>query len=124
VINLVGILNPANKREGFREVHVGITENAIEACHAAGIKRYIQMSALQADQDAGSSTYLKTKGEAENRVRAMCQPGINFTIFRPSVIFGPGDGFLNRFAGLMKIPGPLPLACANHASHPFTLKML
>jgi NADH dehydrogenase len=70
------------------------------------------MSALQADQDAGSSTYLKTKGEAENRVRAMCQPDINFTIFRPSVIFGPGDGFLNRFAGLMKIPGPLPLACA------------
>jgi NADH dehydrogenase len=122
VINLVGILNPANKREGFREVHVGITENAIEACHSAGIKRYIQMSALQADQDSGSSTYLKTKGEAENRVRAMCQPDINFTIFRPSVIFGEGDGFLNRFADLMQIPGPLPLACAQSRFAPVCIE--
>jgi NADH dehydrogenase len=111
-INLSGILNPASRRHGFREVHVGLTETLVEACHKAGIHRLLHMSALQADQATGSSQYLRSKGEGENRAHTLGQPDIAVTSFRPSVIFGPDDSFLNRFATLLKIPGPMPLACA------------
>jgi len=111
VINLVGILNPASRKQGFREVHVQLTETVIEACHKAGIHRLLHMSALQADQASGSSQYLRSKGEGENRAHTLGQPDIAVTSFQPSVIFGPDDSFLNRFASLLKIPGPLPLAC-------------
>ena len=109
-IHLVGILNSG--KQGFRDVHVRLTETVVEACHRAGIKRLLHMSALQADQASGSSEYLRSKGEGENRAHTLGQPGIEVTSFRPSVIFGPDDTFLNRFAGLLRIPGPLPLACA------------
>lgn len=111
-VNLVGILNKT-KNQGFRKVHVELTETIVEACHRAGIKRLLHMSALQADQATGSSLYLRTKGEAENRAHTLGQPDIAVTSFRPSVIFGPDDSFLNRFAQLLKIPGPMPLACPN-----------
>jgi len=112
-INLTGILNPASRKQGFREVHVGLTETLVEACHKAGVHRLLHMSALQADQATGSSQYLRSKGEGENRAHTLGQPDIAVTSFRPSVIFGPDDSFLNRFANLLKIPGPLPLACAD-----------
>lgn len=69
------------------------------------------MSALNADQASGSSQYLRTKGEGENRAHTLGQSQMAVTSFRPSVIFGPDDSFLNRFAQLLRIPGPLPLAC-------------
>jgi len=112
-INLVGILNPASGKQGFREVHVRLAEVVVEACHQAGVRRLLHMSALQADQATGSSQYLRSKGEAENRAHTLGQPDIAVTSFRPSVIFGPDDSFLNRFAELLHIPGPLPLACAD-----------
>ena len=65
-------------------------------------------------QDAaqGSSHYLRTKGEAENYMHTISGRQIQITTFRPSVIFGPGDSFLNRFADLLKkIPLFFPLAC-------------
>jgi uncharacterized protein YbjT (DUF2867 family) len=71
----------------------------------------LHMSALNADQSSGASQYLRSKGEGENRAHTLRKPGIAVTSFRPSVIFGPDDSFLNRFAGLLRIPGPLPLAC-------------
>lgn len=111
VVNLVGILNKS-KNQGFRKVHIDLTETVVEACHRVGIKRLLHMSALQADQATGSSQYLRTKGEAENRAHTLGQPDIAVTSFRPSVIFGPDDSFLNRFAQLLKLPGPMPLACA------------
>jgi uncharacterized protein YbjT (DUF2867 family) len=111
-INLVGILNPASRKQDFREVHVRLTEVVVEACHQAGVRRLLHMSALQADQATGSSQYLRSKGEGENRAHTLGQPDIAVTSFRPSVIFGPDDSFLNRFAGLLRIPGPVPLACA------------
>jgi len=110
-VNLVGILNPVSRQQGFREVHVRLTETVVEACHDAGIQRLLHMSALQADQATGSSQYLRSKGEAENRAHTLGQPDIAVTSFRPSVIFGPDDSFLNRFASLLRIPGPMPLAC-------------
>lgn len=113
VINLVGVLHPGPKSRDFRMAHIRLTENLVEACHQLGIKRLLHMSALHSDQATGSSEYLRSKGEGENRAHTLGQPDIAVTSFRPSVIFGPGDSFLNRFARLLRIPGPLPLACWN-----------
>jgi NADH dehydrogenase len=110
VINLVGILN-ASKKDSFRRVHVELVENLVAACQAAGVTRMLHMSALNADQSSGSSQYLRTKGEGENRAHTLGKTSIAVTSFRPSVIFGPDDGLLSRFSTLMKIPGPMPLAC-------------
>lgn len=111
VINLVGILNESRDNgRGFHHAHVELTQKVIDACHAKGIKRYLHMSALNADAHAGSSYYLRSKGEAENMAHSA--PGLNVTSFRPSVIFGPGDSFFNRFACLLfRTPILFPLAC-------------
>jgi NADH dehydrogenase len=111
VINLVGILNERRDNgRGFHHVHVELTKKVIDACHAKGIRRLLHMSALNADAQNGTSYYLRSKGEAENLVHNA--NNINFTIFRPSVIFGPGDSFFNRFACLLyRIPLFFPLAC-------------
>lgn len=111
-MNLVGILNE-NKRTSFRQVHVELVEQIVEACKLAGVGRLLHMSALHASETNGASTYLRTKGEGENRAHTLGRPSVLVTSFRPSVIFGPGDSFINRFRQLMKIPGPLPLACPN-----------
>jgi NADH dehydrogenase len=108
VINLVGILNEAGRNgAGFRRAHADLTRLAIEACGNAGVGRLVQVSALNAASTA-TSHYLRSKGEAEALVRAS---GLRWTILQPSVIFGPGDSFLNRFAGLLRvIPVAFPLA--------------
>lgn len=113
VINLVGILNEkGHKGEGFRRAHVELTHKVIEACHNHEIPRLLHMSALNASPE-GESFYLRTKGEAENYVHTAGSQ-IAVTSFRPSVIFGPQDNFLNRFAALLKLaPGIFPLACAD-----------
>lgn len=112
VINLVGVLHGGHRGRDFRKAHIRLTEQVVEACHQLGIRRLLHMSALHADQATGSSDYLRSKGEGENRAHTLGRPDIAVTSFQPSVIFGPGDSFLNRFARLLMIPGPLPLACA------------
>ena len=110
VINLVGILNERDA-DDFARVHVGLSEKVIAACRKNGIRRLLHISALNADADTGASRYLKSKGEAENLVHAAVD--LEVTSFRPSVIFGPGDRFFNRFATLLRFsPGVFPLACA------------
>ncbi len=110
VVNLVGILNErGDDGTGFRRAHVDVTQVALAACRRAGVTRYLHMSALNAAADAPSH-YLKTKGEAERLVQQCF--GLGVTIFRPSVIFGPGDGLFSRFAGLLRLAPVLPLACA------------
>lgn len=110
VINLVGILNERKKND-FRKVHVELPDKVSAACRQAGVKRLLHMSALNANAGSGSSFYLRSKGEGENRAHTGGKPDVAVTSFRPSVIFGPDDSFINRFAGLLKIPGPMPLAC-------------
>ena len=110
-VHLIGILNSDGKKRSFRRMHIELVESVVDACHAAKLVRLLHMSALNADQSRGSSHYLRSKGEGENRAHTLGQPGMAVTSFRPSVIFGPDDSFLNRFAALMNIPGPLPLAC-------------
>ena len=108
-INLVGILNErGSDGSGFRKAHVELTETLIGACKASGVRRLLQMSSLRAGE--GASHYLRTRGEAEARVR---ESRLAATIFRPSVIFGRGDGLFNRFAQLLRIAPVLPLARAN-----------
>lgn len=111
VINLVGILN-AKQRDGsgFYTAHVEFPRKVIEACRAAGIKRLLHMSALGADAEQGPSHYQRSKGQGERL--ALSADDLHVTAFRPSVIFGPGDSFLNRFGGLLKIsPGFFSLPC-------------
>ncbi len=115
VINLVGILNERGKDgSGFRHAHVELTEKILAACRETGVKHYLHMSALGADAERGPSFYQKTKGEAEGLVRAAHGDALAVTIFRPSVIFGHGDSFFNRFAGLLRTaPGVFPLPTPN-----------
>jgi NADH dehydrogenase len=98
VVNLVGILNEGGGAT-FSRAHVEVTQNAIAACGVAGVRRFVQMSALNASAD-GPSDYQRSKAEAEAAVRAS---GLDWTIFQPSVIFGPEDSFLNMFAKLARI---------------------
>ena len=113
VINLVGILNEKRDNgKGFYHAHVALADKVIKACRTHNIRRLIHMSALNADPGTGSSYYLRSKGEAEHHVHAAVD--MDVTSFRPSVIFGPDDSFINRFAGLLKItPYVFPLACGN-----------
>lgn len=111
VINLVGILNQS-RRTGFYRTHVQLVEILIAAAARSGVKRLLHMSALNADEIDGSSRYLRTKGMGENVAHNLGRAaGIAVTSFRPSVIFGRDDSFINRFASLLRLPGPLPLAC-------------
>jgi NADH dehydrogenase len=114
VVNLVGILNERGfGGRGFRRVHTELTASVVAACRARGVARYLHMSALCADATRGPSHYLRSKGAAEDIVRRDCAEGPQYVIFRPSVVFGPGDSLVNRFARLLKrMPGVFPLACA------------
>jgi NADH dehydrogenase len=110
VVNLVGILNERGfGGGGFRRAHTELTRGALQAARSAGCARFVQLSSLKAAADAPSH-YLRSKGEAERLIRE--QSGtMDWTILKPSVIFGPGDSFLNRFAGLLAaLPLVFPLA--------------
>jgi len=118
VINLVGILNerrPGHGNREFHRVHTELPMKVVQACRAAGVRRYLHMSGLQADSRRGPSHYLQTKGAAEDYIRRECAAGRpEFVIFQPSVVFGPRDEFINKFASILRIvPGVLPLACAD-----------
>lgn len=113
LVNLVGILNErGDDGSGFQRAHVELTSRALDAARSAGIQRYLHMSALNASPE-GPSHYLRTKGEAEKQALAAADPCFAVTVFRPSVVFGPGDGFYQRFAGLLRLSPVLPLACAS-----------
>ncbi|MFA5081714.1 MAG: complex I NDUFA9 subunit family protein [Hydrogenophilaceae bacterium] len=116
VINLVGILHGSHK--DFVRAHVKLPHKVMDACHAAGVHRLLHMSALGADVGS-KSFYQHSKGEGE---RLVLEPGrkhdLDVTVFRPSVIFGPGDSFLNLFAGLLKQAPVLPLANAGARFQP------
>jgi uncharacterized protein YbjT (DUF2867 family) len=118
VINLVGILNERGfGGAGFRRAHTELTQIVLQAARSAGVPRLLQVSALKAAVDA-PSYYLRSKGEAEQLIRE-ANFGLDWTIFQPSVIFGPGDSFLNRFARLLgAIPLIFPLAKPNTRFQP------
>ncbi|QBC43872.1 complex I NDUFA9 subunit family protein [Iodobacter fluviatilis] len=112
VINLVGILQ--GSEASFKRAHVTLTEKIITACTEQGVHRYLHMSALGADIH-GPSIYQRSKGEAEALVLAS---RLDWTIYRPSVVFGEEDQFLNLFASLLKIAPFVPLAGADTRFQP------
>ena len=103
VVNLAGILHGPD----FKFAHVELAQAVVNACHQAGVKRLLHMSALGADP-AAPSEYLRSKGIGERAVLAA--DDLEATVFRPSVIFGPDDRFLNLFAQLAALSPVLALA--------------
>lgn len=136
VINLVGILHekkaapldkPTARHGDFNGVHVELPRKIVQACAASGVKRLLHMSALHAGPNAPSA-YLRSKGAGEAVVleaglqhgehekgrldgrKFAHDYGLDVTVFRPSVIFGHEDSFINMFARLLKMAPVLPLA--------------
>lgn len=103
-LNLVGVLRETG-RQGFQSIHVMGARNVAEAARALGARRIVQMSALGADPN-GPSKYARTKAEGEAAVRAASADAV---IVRPSIVFGQGDGFFNRFAAMAQVSPVLPL---------------
>jgi NADH dehydrogenase len=112
-INLVGVLHERG-RDTFARAHVELPRTLVAACRSAGVARVVHMSALQARADAPSA-YLRSKAEGE---AAIVSSGLASTIFRPSVIYGREDTFLNLFARLARLFPMIPLAGANARFQP------
>lgn len=107
VVNLVGILSPSGSQT-FRACHVELPRKVAMACSRAGVRHLLHMSALGADA-RGPSQYQRSKGEGEAAVRDAAGD-VPVTIFRPSVIFGEHDAFLNMFARFLALAPVFPLA--------------
>ena len=112
-INLIGTLH-VHGRDTFERVHVEFPRALVTACRNAGVSRILHMSALAASADAASA-YLRSKAAGEAIV---AESGLDWTIFRPSVIFGRGDSFLSLFARLAQMFPVIPLACAHARFQP------
>lgn len=108
VVNLVGILAEGGKAT-FQRIHVEGAERVAKAARAAGVGRFVQMSALGADEGSDSA-YARSKAQGEKAVRAAFPEA---TVFRPSVVFGPEDGFFNLFAGIARFSPVLPFFTQN-----------
>jgi NADH dehydrogenase len=117
VISLVGVLKGGEGEpygRGFARAHVELPQKIVAAARAAGVRRVLHVSALKAAPDAPSG-YLRSKAAGEAILR---DAELDLTLFRPSVIFGPGDAFLRLFAQLAKIAPVFPLAGADARFQP------
>jgi NADH dehydrogenase len=104
VVNLAGILFQGGAQT-FASVHTHGTEKLAQMAKAAGVKRFIHISALGVDKASGSQ-YARSKVLGE---KAVLDAFPEATILRPSVIFGPEDNFINMFASLAGLSCALPL---------------
>jgi NADH dehydrogenase len=104
VIHLVGIISEVGEQT-FEHVHVLGTQNVVSAAEQAGVKRFVHMSALGSRPNA-VARYHQSKWAAEEIVRGS---GLDWTIFRPSIIYGPGDGFVNLFARIIRRSPIVPI---------------
>ena len=118
VINLVGVLHGGHGRpygEGFRHLHVELPRRIAAACADAGVPRYLHMSALGA---SATSPSMYGRSKADGELAARSQPAVAATVFRPSVVFGPGDHFLTMFARLQRHLPLVPLAASRARFQP------
>jgi uncharacterized protein YbjT (DUF2867 family) len=112
-INLVGILDEKSGQR-FAEVQATGATNAARAAAAVGVTHYVQMSAIGADA-ASAIPYARSKGEGEAGVRAAIPAA---TILRPSLVIGPEDQFLNRFAAMARLAPALPVIAGDSRFQP------
>ncbi len=104
VIHLVGIIMEKGDAT-FQKVHAEGTGNLVKEARRAGVRHFFYQSALGADKNSWSG-YLKTKAEAEEMVK---ESGLPYTIFRPSLIIGPWDGFTKKILEMLKLSPVLPV---------------
>jgi NADH dehydrogenase len=115
VVNLAGILHEGGHAT-FQGVHAELPRKIVKACQSSGVQQLLHMSALGADAK-GPSKYQRSKAAGEAAVReAGGTPA--WTIFRPSVIFGEHDHFLNLFASLVRLFPVVPLGGAQARFQP------
>ena len=106
IINLVGIIRETPSRDiTFERMHVTATANMLAAATANGISRYLQMSAL-GTRPSAVSAYHQSKWRGEELVRASA---LDWTIFRPSLIYGPHDAFVNMLAAQLRLAPVMPV---------------
>jgi NADH dehydrogenase len=99
IVHLVGIIREHRLRGvSFDALHRRATENMLEVARQAGVRRFVHMSAL-GTRSGARSAYHRTKWAAEEAVRGS---GLAWTIFRPSLIYGRGDGFVSLVAQLLR----------------------
>jgi uncharacterized protein YbjT (DUF2867 family) len=103
-INLIGVLYEAGKRS-FEALHVDAARNIAVACAAGRVGRLVHVSALGANPESDSN-YACTKAAGEMAVREFKPDAV---VVRPSIVFGAGDSFLNRFAAMASMSPALPL---------------
>ncbi len=108
-INAVAVLYETG-RQTFNALHVEGAEMVAAEASAQGVSRFVQISALGADADSASA-YARTKAAGE---AATLRHQSQAVIIRPSVIFGPGDSFFNRFAAMALLSPVLPLIGGGH----------
>jgi uncharacterized protein YbjT (DUF2867 family) len=112
-INLVGVLYETG-RQGFQALHAMGASTVAKVAKAEGVERLVQMSALGADP-ASPSKYARTKAMGEANVREVFPEAV---ILRPSIVFGQGDDFFNRFAAMATMSPVLPLVGAETRMQP------
>ncbi len=110
VIHLIGIISEVGGHT-FEMVHTQGTRNIVAAAQAAGVKRFIHMSALGTRPDA-AARYHQSKWAAEEIVR---HSSLDYTIFRPSLIYGPEDHFVNLFARIVRVSPAVPVIGSGRA---------
>ncbi len=109
-LNLVGVLRETG-RQGFQAVQAMGARNIAAAAKAEGVARVVQVSAIGADANSASK-YARSKAEGEAAVREIYPDAV---IVRPSIVFGAGDGFFERFAAMAQISPVLPLIGGGHS---------
>ena len=109
VVSLAGILHESRAGE-FARVHTELPRKIVDACRERGVRRLLHVSALKSAHDAPSE-YLRSKAGGEQQIRVAQASGMRTTIFRPSVVFGREDRFLNLFARLAHALPVIALAC-------------
>ncbi len=104
VVNLIGIFHPSGK-QNFESAQAVLPQRISYIAKRLNTKKIVHISAIGADLNS-NSIYQKTKAEGE---RNLLRSSPNSTILRPSIVFGPGDGFFDRFAKMAMVVPALPL---------------